>query len=126
MKYQVFWPDKLLKLARYDNLDRGGHFNIQHAPKRPNACHFRRANPKRKCSERSVACRMRIRAHHHLPGTDVAVLRQNLMADPSHVTADIMELSDTLQPDELAYLFLVRCCLRRFGRNAMIENHRYA
>src|ERR1019366_4770181 len=89
----------------------------------PDARHLGCADAERKRAQRTVTGCVRVRAHHDLSRSDVAILRQDLVADAAHVATDVVKLPDTLGADELAHLLLVGGGLRRLRRHAMIKDH---
>jgi len=69
-----------------------------------------------------MAGRMAVSADYHVAGPDVAVLRQDLVADAAAVAPDVVELADCVLRHEGADELLVGGGLRPFGRHAMVED----
>ncbi len=108
----------------YQHLDRRRDFHVQGPAQRPDRSHLGGANAVGERTQRAVTGGVAVRADHHRPGQDVAVLRQDLVADAALVAADIVELADALLGHELAHLLLVGGGLGALGRDAVIEDDR--
>jgi len=104
------------------HLDGGGHLDVEHAAQRPDGGHLGGPQAEGEGAQRAVGGGVAVGAHQHRAGMDVAVLRQDLVADAALVAADVMQVGDPLLGRELADLLLVGGRFGALGGDAVVED----
>ncbi len=89
------------------DLDGAGHLDVEGHAEGPDAGHLGGADAEGEGAQGAVAGGVGVGAHDHRAGADVAVLGQDLVADPALVSADVVEAGDALLGHELPDLLLV-------------------
>src|SRR5664280_3310464 len=65
---------------------------------------------------------MAVGTDYNLPGQDITVFWQNLMANAAFISANIMDFSDPLFYGKFTNLFLIRGSLGTFRRDPVVED----
>jgi hypothetical protein len=119
---EVLGCDMPVEPAAGDDLDRGGHFDVQHVAQRPHGRHFSGTDAEGEGPERAMTGRMAVGAGDEVTGPVVALVCHHLVADAASVAADVVELGDALPVYEFTDLLLVGRGFRALGRNSVIED----
>ena len=105
-----------------DDLDGPRDLDVEDRAQGPDRGHLGRADAEGEGAEGAVARRVAVGADDDRPGTDIAVLGEDLVADAALVAPDVVELRDALLGDEFPDPLLVGRRLRALGGNPVIED----